>query len=387
MKNLRYISADSHLMEPLDLWVTRVDRGFRDRAPHVVKRAGRPNYVLVAPDMQPFPIAANFAAGRSREELRDFIGNSGPEAARPSGWDPAERIKDQAIDGVEAEVLYTSLGLPLFSLKDGDLQRECFRVFNDFLAEFVSHNRKRLIGIGMVSLEDIRAGVDELERIARLGLRGAMISGAPPEERPYASSVYDPFWQAASALDMPLSLHVITGSDEASRKRGVPLAGNTGGLSVPEAYTFMIHEIQRSLASLIFGGVFERFPRLKIVSAENDVGWLPHFMYRLDHADEKFGAMIAQPLPHRPSEYIRRQLWAAFLDDPIGPATYKLFGEDQYMWGSDFPHTDSTWPKSRQVIERNFAGVPTDVRTKMVFTNVAKLYGLEESGAQRGNED
>jgi predicted TIM-barrel fold metal-dependent hydrolase len=386
MENLRYISADSHLMEPLDLWVTRVDRRFRDRAPHVVKRADRPNYVLVAPDMQPFPIAANFAAGRSREELRDFIGNSGPEAARPSGWDPVERIKDQAIDGVEAEVLYTSLGLPLFSLKDGDLQRECFRVFNDFVAEFVSHNRKRLIGIGMVSLEDIQAGVEELERIARLGLRGAMISGAPPEERPYASSVYAPFWQAAGALDMPLSLHVITGSDEASRRRGVPLAGNTGGLSVPEAYTFMIHEIQRSLASLIFGGVFERFPRLKIVSAENDVGWLPHFMYRLDHADEKFGAMIAQPLPHRPSEYIRRQLWAAFLDDPIGPATYKLFGEDQYMWGSDFPHTDSTWPKSRQVIERNFAGVPSDVRTKMVFTNVAKLYGLEESGAQRRSE-
>ena len=125
------------------------------------------------------------------------------------------------------------------------------------------------------------------------------------------------------------------------------MAGNTGGLSVTEAYTFMIHEIQRSLATLIFGGVFERFSRLKIVSAENDVGWLPHFMYRLDHADEKFGAMIAQLLPHRPSEYVRRQLWAAFLDDPIGPATYKLFGEDQYMWGSDFPHTDSTWPKSR----------------------------------------
>jgi predicted TIM-barrel fold metal-dependent hydrolase len=376
MESLRFISADSHLMEPLDLWLTRADRKFRDRAPHVVKREGKPSHVLIAPDMQPFPIAANFAAGRSGEELRDFIGNSGLEGARPSGWDPVERIKDQAIDGVAAEILYTSLGLPLFSLKDGDLQRECFRVFNDFSAEFVSHNPRRLIGIGMVSLEDIQAGVKELERIARLGLRGAMISGAPPEDRPYASSVYDRFWQAASELDIPVSLHVITGSDEASRKRGVPLAGNTGGPSVPEAYTFMIHEIQRSIASLIFGGVLEHFPRLKIVSAENDVGWLPHFMYRLDHADEKFGAMIAQPLPHRPSEYIRRQLWGAFLDDPIGPATYKLFGEDKYMWGSDFPHTDSTWPRSREVIERNFSGVPPEVREKMVFTNVVELYGL-----------
>jgi hypothetical protein len=103
-----------------------------------------------------------------------------------------------------------------------------------------------------------------------------------------------------------------------------------------EIYANLIHEVQRSLTSIIFGGVLERFPKLKIVSAENDVGWLPHYMYRLDHGFEKFGAMMEVPLSMKPSDFIRRQLYATFQDDPVGPAAYKLFGAGNYMWASDF---------------------------------------------------
>ena len=91
--------------------------------------------------------------------------------------------------------------------------------------------------------------------------------------------------------------------------------------------------MQRSLSTLVFGGVLERFPELKIVSAENDTGWFPHFMYRMDHAYDKFHAMEKEPLPMQPSEYVKRQVWATFQDDPVGPATYKIFGEDNYMCG------------------------------------------------------
>src|SRR5258708_14609020 len=122
----------------------------------------------------------------------------------------------------------------------------------------------------------------------------------------------------------------------------------------------LIFELQRTLASIIWGGVLERFPELKIVSAENDVGWMPHFMYRMDHAYEKFGTLATEPLPMRPSEYIKRQVWATFLDDPVGPKTYELFGENNYMRGSDFPHTDSTCPQSRAVIAKDVAVVPAE---------------------------
>jgi len=379
MSEMHVMSADSHVMEPADFWATRLDVKYRDQAPRVVKNDKGAGYVFVAPGISPFPVAGGFGTGRSGTELKEHL-SKGYEAARPSGWDPAERIKDQDIDGVEAEVLYTTLGMRLFSLDDAGLQRACFGAYNDWLAEFCSYNPKRLVGNALVSLEDIGEGVKELERCARIGLRGAMIWGSAPEDRPYSSRIYDPFWQAASELEMPLSLHVITGRGRESRLEVDPKTGNVVSLAGPtrlEMYANVIHEIQRSITSLIVSGVLERFPRLKLVSAENDVGWLPHYMYRLDHAWEKYSALTPEPLPLKPSDYMRRQLWATFQDDPVGPGTYKFFGTSNYMWASDFPHTDSTWPNSRKVIEKDFAGVPEDVTRKIVFENAAKLYRLQ----------
>lgn len=369
MAQSRFISADSHVMEPADFWETRLDNRFKDRAPRVVKKRNGKGYLFVAPEMNPFQVAGGFAAGRSGEELKDFM-EKGYEAARPSGWDPAERLKDQDVDGVVAEVLYPTLGMPLFQLRDDELQQACFRVYNDWVGEFCSYNRKRLIGAGLVSTAEIGEAIRELERCAKMGLRGVMVSGNP--QVPYSDHLYDPFWQAASEHSMPIVLHVITGSTKESTGSGVP--GKK--VSTGEFYMGLIYEVQRTLTSIILGGVLERFPKLQIISAENDVGWFPHFMYRMDHAYEKFNALTAEPLPMKPSEYIKRQVWATFLDDPIGPATYRLFGEGNYMWGSDFPHTDSTWPRSREVIAKDFAGVPEEITRKIVFDNAARLYGL-----------
>ncbi|HXZ86963.1 MAG TPA: amidohydrolase family protein [Candidatus Binataceae bacterium] len=378
MAEMRLISADSHIMEPADFWESRLDQKFRDRSPRVIPRPNGVGYIFTAPGINPFPVAGGFGSGRSGEELKEHM-KKGYEAARPSGWDPAERIKDQDIDGVDAEVLYTTLGMPLFGLDDADLQRACFHVYNEWLAEFCSYNPHRLIGTALISLEDIGEGAKELEYCAKKGLRGAMIWGSPPADRPYSSRVYDPLWQAASEFHMPISLHVITGKGKDSDVRAVSdvLTGKPGAkLNMGELYANLIHEVQRSLTSIIFGGVLERFPNLIIVSAENDVGWIPHYMYRLDHAYEKFNALMPNPLPMKPSEYIRRQLFATFQDDPVGPAAYKMFGSTNYMWASDFPHTDSTWPESRKVVERDFAGVPDDVRRKIVYDNAKTLYHI-----------
>ncbi len=372
----RIISADSHMIEPPDLWTTRLDRKLRDQAPHVEKNE-KGSY-FVAPGLKPSPVSLGFGAGRSGEELKQHF-RKGYETAPAGGWDPVERIKDQDVDGVIAEVLYTTYGMPLFSLPDPELQRACFKAYNDWLAEFCSHNPRRFYGIGLVSLEDIAQGVKELERCAQIGLRGAQIWGAPPPDRPYWMRVWDPLWSAAQELGMPLSLHVGTGKrsrspdkaplvDPATGKRGPFMTGN---------YSNLIHEIQRSFTDIIFGGVLERFPRLILISAENDTGWIPHYMYRVDHAFEKFNVMSDQPLAQKPSFYIRRQMMATFQDDPIGPMTHEFFGAENYMWASDFPHTDCTWPNSRKVIERDFAHIPDSVTHKIVFENAARVYRME----------
>ncbi|MFP8875730.1 MAG: amidohydrolase family protein [Myxococcota bacterium] len=371
------VSADSHVMEPGDLWQERLDKRFRDRSPRVIENPEKqgPRWLFAVEDAPPFPIAGGFAAGRSGDELKEFM-KQGYEAARPSGWDPAERMKDQEIDGVDGEILYPTLGMPIFSMLDGDLQRACFHVYNDWVAEYCRYEPKRLYGIGLISLEDIDAAVEDVESIAKQGMRGAMIWGAAPEERPYSDRAYDPFWQAASEAELPVSLHII-----ASRGRRTVGVGNktigSDGVNPGVWYSTVLHEIQESLATLVFCGVLARFPKLRIVSAENDIGWLPHFIYRMDHAYNKFGNLWTDDVPLPPSEYVRRQVWATFQDDPVGPRTHDIFGAENYMWASDFPHSDSTFPDSHGFIERNFAGVPESVRQRIVYDNAVALYGME----------
>ena len=179
---------------------------------------------------------------------------------------------------------------------------------------------------------------------------------------------------------MPVSVHVVTS------KKGNQEKKNASGEQPPPAnmirsgrqsvYMRLIHEVQQSITDIILGGVLERFPKLLIVSAENDTGWIPHYMYRADHAWEKFRYFDKESLPMAPSEYVRRQLYATFQDDPIGPSTWEHFGEDNYMWASDFPHTDSTWPESQSVIKKDFAKVPEHVTQKIIADNAIKLYRM-----------
>jgi len=355
------------MTEPGDLWVERLDRRYRDNAPRVIKNekpSGAP-YLFVGPGFHPLTVAGVFAAGRSGEALREHM-KHGYEAARPSGWDPIERLKDQDLDGVVAEVLYSSLGIVLFGMKDVELQQACLRVYNDWLAEFCSHSPNRLVGIGLYSLAAL-PDVSEIERCAKKGLKGILILATDSNGSAYSDESFDRLWQVASETGMPISLHKPLVS-------GMPLTPAMPTMA--DLQIHVIHVVEQCITRLVYGGVLERFPGLKIVSAENDVGWFPNWVHRLDHVHSK----IANPrprLPLKPSEYVRRNVWATFQDDPLGPATWKFFGEDNYMWASDFPHADSTFPNSLKTIEDNFAGVPADVREKIVFSNATRLYNLE----------
>jgi uncharacterized protein len=219
----------------------------------------------------------------------------------------------------------------------------------------------------VISLEDIPAAVVELERIAKKGIRGALIWGAPPEDRPYSSRDYDPFWAAAQDLQMPLSLHILTG------RGGVQFDPRR----VLQRYMRLPQEIQLTFADLIIGGVPERFPRLKLVSAENDISWLPHFMYRLDHAYDRLRHFENLTLPLLPSDYLKRNVVATFQFETTNvPFTREIFGAENILWSSDYPHTDSPWPRSRDLIAHAFKDLPEQDVQKMVGGNAVRLYGL-----------
>jgi predicted TIM-barrel fold metal-dependent hydrolase len=367
MTAYRIVSGDSHFVEPPTMWAERIDAKFRDRAPHTKwGHDGREGEFFVCENINPVQVAGFFGSGKTAEELPEHV-KRGFDVAPKSVWDPAERLKEQDTDGVSAEALYTSMGMLLFGLDDAELRAASFRAFNDWAAEYCSHSPKRLIGLGAVTLEDIPAAVAELERIAKKGLHGALIWGAPPDDRPYSSREYDPFWAAAQDLQMPLSLHILTG------RGGVQFDPRR----VLYGYMRLPQEIQLTFADLIVGGVPERFPRLKLVSAENDISWIPHFMYRLDHAYDRLRHFENLTLPMLPSEYLKRNVVATFQFETTNvDFTRQIFGAEHIMWSSDYPHTDSPWPRSRDMIAQAFKGIPEPDVQKIVGGNVAKLYNI-----------
>ena len=329
------ISADSHVSENGSFWVERVPAEFRDVAPR-------------------FP------------ERQLGVGFQG----HPGGYDPKERIKEMSEDTVSAEVLYPTLGLRLFGLDDADLRLACFRAFNEWAAGYCSYDLKRLIPLGLITLEDIPSAVAELQRIAKQGMRGAMIWAEPPDERPYSHPDYEPFWAAAQDLNLPLSLHILTA-------RGGTGANQAAGRNFLLSLANLHHQIERSISVLVFGGVLEKFPRLKIVSAENDVGWMAYFMYRLDTVQHRLGAVGGLQLPMRASEYIKRQVYATFIADPVFVDSLHRYGPDNIMWSSDYPHTAATFPRSQEIVAKRFGQLPEEQRQKIVHDTAARVYGLD----------
>ncbi|HZR80879.1 MAG TPA: amidohydrolase family protein [Candidatus Binatia bacterium] len=359
------ISADSHVVEPVDLWTRCCAPSDAERVPHLVREAGgRPGQFVVCEGALAMPLEAFCSAGLSADELAAAFAR-GDAAVRAGARDAVARRADMDADGVAAEVLYPSLALQAYRIADGDLQARCFAVYNDWLAELCAGAPDRLFGIGLISLFDPAAACREMERVARLGLRGAMVWCAPPAGDSYASARYEPVWAAARAAGLPISLHLGT-----TRDLSAP------GESLAVAYMMTIQPIQRALAQLVLGGVLDRFPELRVVSVENEIGWLPHFLARLDHAADRYHRVSDLRLTMRPSEIVRRQVAATFQEDRVGVEARGRIGVECLMWASDYPHGDSTWPRSREVIARDLGDVPDDERRAIVCGNVARLYGI-----------
>jgi predicted TIM-barrel fold metal-dependent hydrolase len=361
------ISADSHFVEPPEMWIERVDKQYRDRAPRVAKNLdGRSGWFLVCEDLEPTNGSGFFAGGVEREELAEFL-EFGYEAAPDHIRDPAARIAAQDADGVSAEVMYASYGMSMFHIRDDGLREACFRAFNDWAAEYCSYDQHRLIGIGLIALDDVDAAVIELHRIADRGLRGAMIWAEAPEEMPYSDQRFDPFWSAAEDLDMKLSLHSLTSKRKNFR-------ADPAGLIYRSIVLYQ--EIARTLTDFVINGVLERHPRLRVVSVENELGWLPFHLWRMDQLREMLQPVSPIVLTAEPSSYFHRQIFATFVDDPFFSSTVPAIGAKNLMWSSDFPHLQSSYPHSREVIAKHLGEISPEARQDIVRANVARLYDI-----------
>jgi predicted TIM-barrel fold metal-dependent hydrolase len=365
------ISADSHLTEPPEMW-DRVEKRFRDRAPKYVRAEGG-GVSFTIEGIPPGKIWTSgwYACGKKPEELAEAL-QRGWDAAPKSVWDPAERLKEQDIDGVAAEFMYTTAGVFIAAVKDADLLMACARAYNDYAAEYCSYDPVRLHGIGLVVLDDVDIAVAELTRAAKMGLKMG-IPPTPLPDRPYSSREYDPFWAAAEEIGMPISLH-------AALPRGGVVKSQFSDAIV--RYVHGILPVQEALTQLIMGGVFDRFPKLKVISVENDVSWISHYAHRLGRAVERFSGLQGIKLKRKAGDYIRDNVRMTFQfregDDALA-FSRKTLGDKALLWGSDYPHHDGTWPNSLEAIDAFRHEFPGDELYRVLNRNVSELYHLDTS--------
>ncbi len=355
------VSADSHIIEPPDLWTKRIDKKYRDQAPRIVQDAEGAKFMTGKE-------AGGFFGGTHAANTKPKTTRSRIEDVPKGAWDPDARVKDMEVDGVVAEVLYCTLAMRIFGYNnDPEYQAACFRAYNDWLGEYCSAHPNQLIGVALISTVDIEEATNELKRAASLGLKGAAVSAYKSDDKNYGLPMYDPFWREAEHLGIPVSLHSYTG--------GQPMVA----LNFLVDYSLAPHHMQRSLAFITLGGVFERFPKLRVVSAENDAGWAGHLLERMDWAHERKGIRWGQPLKSLPSEQARSHVSYTFMRDAASVLTRDLVGVGNLMWCSDYPHDDCTWPDSREVVARQFKDISEGDRVKITCLNAARLYGIPVS--------
>ncbi len=361
----RPISADSHVTEPPNCYIDHIEAKYREVAPRLVHDEERGDVFVIDGIDSSVPLGLVAAAGKDPAEIT-IRANSFDELHR-GGWDPAYRVADQERDGVAAELIYPSVGMLLCNHPDFDYKQACMAAYNQWLEGYCAGAPGRLYGLGQAAMRSVEDGIQELARIKEMGFKGVMMPGEP-KEADYDSPIYDPLWRAAVELDLPLSFHILT-----SKRHGLT---EFRGPWI-NAFQSIIRGCQDIIGLFVFSGVFERHPELKLVCVEADAGWAPHFMYRMDHVYKRHRHwMRCQELDRLPSEYFRENVYMTFQDDWVAFKVKDMVNLRRLMWANDFPHSDSTWPWSQELLAEHTSGLSDEEYNRVVHDNVAELYGI-----------
>jgi len=366
--NYRAISGDSHVNEPPNCFQDRLPAHLREAGPKIVETDdGGQGWTWEGRKAQSFGLGS--LAGRSFEEYQD----KGLRFSDllPGNYDPVAHLKDQDRDGVDASVIYPGYAMGLPAIKDTELRLACYRAYNDWLAdEFSAADPRRIVALAMLPVDDgVDTAVAELRRSVNKGHRGGILPSYP--DKLFTDPEYDPLWAAAQELDAPLHFHRAIGRNI---PRGMSVTPHPGTMVASIVLRFF--SALEPLSHIIFGGALHRFPGLKLVSAESDAGWLAFYMALCDDQWNRQRHWSHLELTAPPSEYIRRQVYLTFMDDPVACANIRMTGADNLMWASDYPHSVTTWPNSRDYIEKQMAPCSAEERDKLCAGNAVRLYHL-----------
>jgi len=372
------ISADCHIdlpWLPEDLFVSQASSEMRGRMPFVEEKSdgkywtskGGAKFGLVNGMGSAGRRYVPGEIHRSDRMAEQGLYSDGEQGIRRLTT-PDLRVKDQDLDGVQAEVLYGVLGAS-GRLDDDEASTEMLRIYNEWLADFCEGYEHRFAGLASIPSHSVTDAIGEIERVANRGvLKGIEVANSH-EMAPLFDPSWEPLWSLAEESKLPVHYHTIGPRIDYDFESLQPLQ---------RRQAFAVHitgfqlAMSKILMELLYGGVLEAHPGLKVVIGESGIGWIP---YILDHMDLEWEDQFKDlTLTMKPSEYWRRQCYATYQSDPIGLRLLDILGEENIMWGSDFPHPDGVWPDSREFIDREFEDIPDKTKQKIVCDNAAALY-------------
>jgi predicted TIM-barrel fold metal-dependent hydrolase len=363
------ISSDSHIVEPPNCYVDYIDPKYRDIAPRVVKNDKGVDVFQIEGVNNPIPIGMLAAAGMPADELKVMRQASYPDITA-AAYDPNARLEAQDRDGVGGEVIFASIGMVLCSHPDYQYKRACMQAYNRWLAEFCGAQPKRLFGLAQTAVSSVDEAIEDFVAAKDAGLVGMMVTGTPQHED-YDHRDYDALWECAVDLEMPICFHILTSKDyDAATALRSPRGHSANG------FMNLIRGVQDILGLFVFGGVFERHPNLHMVVAEGDAGWVPHWMYRADHAAMRWGSSMQRTISKNPSDYVLSNTHFTFQDDKTAYESPMMVDSKCLLWASDFPHTDSTWPLSQDVLSAQTGHLSEEQRNRALHDNAVEVFNL-----------
>jgi len=366
------VDADGHILEPLDLWDRYIDPAYRDRAPRIVKGDnGKERLVIEEHTVGDGRLGIGRIGAVGARQGVVAADTMEYSEGKPGGFDPHERIPDMDADGIDAAFLYPSLGLFSGAIQDPLLAAATCRAYNRWLADYCAPYPDRLFGVAMLPLQDIDLAIAEM-RFARrdLGFKGGFIRPNPYNDRLIHDPVYEPFWSAAEDLDFAIGFH--EGASAGMPQVGIDRFATRGARHI------ITHTMEMMLAalSMIWGGVCERHPKLRVGFLESGGGWIAPWLDRMDrHFDDQ--GFNDSGLKTRPSEIFQKSCWISF--EPVEKSLRVLadyIGPHKIMWATDYPHPDGFFPGAPDMVRKQLETLSPQTRHQVMAGGAMGFYGL-----------
>ena len=354
-------SADSHIMEPGDIFLEGLPANLKQ---HAIRTRKDGEYLTTGTDEK---IIYRLRVGQHREKA---LGDNERKGIR----EIPGRLEDMELEGIDAEICFPSLGLWLYCLDSPEAEAASARLYNDWNNGFLGGHPERFVRCGMLPVLDFSNTLAELDYLASKGFTAAMLPAATPPNLPkYNDPVWDTVFAKAAVLGIVFVMHTGTGLETVVVERGP-------GAAIIN-YTNQAMDAQKSVMYLVSGGVLDRNPGAKVAFIEAGASWLVALAERMDEVEEAHAQFVHPKLSRRPSQIIDDQVWASFQHDRacITAAAAGLPGAKNVMWGSDYPHAEGTFPISRPIQEQLFEGltVSQGVRDGILGLNGAHLFGID----------